>query len=85
MGRVGLVTADGLARNRKFAIVGVFVVAAIITPPDIISQIGLGLPIILLYELSILAVRAVERRRAAQEAEEEAEADSASTELDPGK
>lgn len=85
MGRVGLVSADGLARNRKFAVVGVFVAAAVITPPDIISQIGLGLPIILLYELSILAVRAVERRRAAQEAaEEEAEADETSTELDPG-
>ena len=85
MGRVGLVSADGLARNRKFAIVGVFVAAAVITPPDIISQIGLGLPIIVLYELSILAVRAVERRRAAQEAaEEEAEADETSTELDPG-
>lgn len=85
MGRVGLVSADGLARNRKFAVVGVFVAAAVITPPDIISQIGLGLPIIVLYELSILAVRAVERRRAAQEAaEEEAEADETSTELDPG-
>jgi sec-independent protein translocase protein TatC len=55
MGRVGIVTADGLARNRKYAIVGVFVVAALLTPPDIISQIGLGVPIILLYELSIVS------------------------------
>ncbi|MGH6886352.1 MAG: twin-arginine translocase subunit TatC, partial [Geminicoccales bacterium] len=73
MGRVGLISADALARNRKYAIVGVFVVAAIITPPDIISQIGLAIPIILLYELSIVAVRIVERRRAAAEAAEEAE------------
>ena len=46
MGRVGLISSEQLARNRKFAIVGVFVVAAIITPPDIISQIGLAIPIL---------------------------------------
>jgi sec-independent protein translocase protein TatC len=51
----------------------VFVVAAIITPPDIISQIGLAIPILLLYEISIIAVRIVERRRAEAEAAEEAE------------
>jgi sec-independent protein translocase protein TatC len=68
MGRVGLVSSEGLARNRKFAYVGVFVVAAIITPPDIISQIGLGIPIIFLYEISILMVRMVERKRAEAEA-----------------
>jgi sec-independent protein translocase protein TatC len=73
MGRVGLVSAETLARNRKYAIVGVFVVAAVLTPPDIISQIGLGLPIIVLYEISIIAVRIVERRRAEAEAAEEAE------------
>jgi sec-independent protein translocase protein TatC len=73
MGRVGLVSADTLARNRKYAIVGVFVVAALITPPDIISQIGLGVPIIILYEISIIAVRIVERKRAEAEAAEEAE------------
>jgi sec-independent protein translocase protein TatC len=73
MGRVGLVSADALARNRKYAIVGVFVVAAVITPPDIISQIGLGVPIIVLYEISIIAVRIVERKRAEAEAAEEAE------------
>ncbi|MGF1562060.1 MAG: twin-arginine translocase subunit TatC [Geminicoccaceae bacterium] len=70
MGRVGLISADDLVRNRKFAIVGVFVVAAVLTPPDIISQIGLGIPIIILYEISIISVRMVERRRAQAEAEE---------------
>ena len=73
MGRVGLISSETLARNRKYAIVGVFVVAAIITPPDIISQIGLAIPILLLYEISIIAVRIVERRRAEAEAAEEAE------------
>jgi len=74
MGRVGLITSEQLKRNRKFAIVGVFAVAALITPPDVISQIGLGVPIILLYELSIIAVRIVERWRAEAEAAEAAEA-----------
>jgi sec-independent protein translocase protein TatC len=61
----------------------VFVVAAIITPPDIISQIGLAIPILVLYELSIIAVRMMERRRAEAEAAEEAEDESASgTDLD---
>jgi len=89
MGRVGLVSADGLARNRKFAIVGVFIVAAVLTPPDVISQIGLGIPIILLYELSIIAVRMVERKRAEAEAAEAAEDDEAAgdagVDLDPGR
>ena len=71
MGRAGLVTSEGLARNRKYAIVGVFIVAAVLTPPDIISQIGLGLPIILLYEISIQMVRMAEKKRAQSEQEEE--------------
>lgn len=82
MGRVGLISADALSRNRRYAIVGVFVVAAVITPPDIISQIGLAIPILLLYELSIVAVRIVERRRAEAEAAEEAEDSAPGTELD---
>jgi sec-independent protein translocase protein TatC len=84
MGRVGLITSEQLARNRKFAIVGVFVVAAVITPPDVISQVGLAIPILLLYELSIIAVRIVEKRRAEAEAAEDA-ADEAGTELDAGR
>jgi sec-independent protein translocase protein TatC len=74
MGRVGIISSDGLVRNRKFAYVGVFVVAAVITPPDIISQVGLGIPIIALYEISIWMVRMVERKRAEAEAEAEDEA-----------
>ncbi|MEO1091195.1 MAG: twin-arginine translocase subunit TatC [Pseudomonadota bacterium] len=70
MGRVGLVTSEQLARNRKYAVVLTFVVAAVLTPPDIISQVGLALPVLLLYEISIHAVRMVERRRAEAEAAE---------------
>jgi sec-independent protein translocase protein TatC len=73
MGRVGLVTAEGLARNRRYAIVIAFVVAAVLTPPDVISQIGLALPVIGLYELSIFLVRMAEKRKREREAEEEAE------------
>lgn len=56
LARVGVVSAVGLRAYRKHAIVAVFVVAAIITPPDLISQVALGIPVLLLYELSILAV-----------------------------
>ena len=72
LARAGIVTADGLARKRRYAIVGVFVVAAVLTPPDVISQIGLALPIILLYEASILGARLMERKRAERDASEDA-------------
>ena len=44
-----------LRKGRRYAIVGMFVVAAVLTPPDVISQIGLAVPLLALYELSILA------------------------------
>ncbi len=72
MGRVGLISSQQLSASRRFAIVGVFVVAAVITPPDIISQITLAIPLLVLYEISIVAVRMVERRRAEAEAAEAA-------------
>jgi len=75
MGRVGLISSAGLVRNRKYAIVAVFGVAAVLTPPDIISQVGLALPIIILYEISIIMVRMAEKRRREREAEEEAAED----------
>lgn len=55
--KVGILDVESLRKGRRYAIVGMFVVAAIITPPDIISQIGLAVPLILLYEISILAAR----------------------------
>lgn len=63
LGHAGIVSADGLAAKRKYAIVIMFGVAAVLTPPDIISQIGLALPGLLLYEISIRLVRRVERKR----------------------
>lgn len=65
LARAGFVTAEGLKAKRRHAILGVFVVAAVLTPPDPISQIALALPTILLYELSIFAVKFAEKKRAA--------------------
>ncbi|MEI2300265.1 twin-arginine translocase subunit TatC [Ensifer sp. MJa1] len=65
LARVGFVTSQGLAEKRKYAIVIAFIVAAVLTPPDPVSQIGLALPAILLYEISIYTARLVERQRAA--------------------
>lgn len=73
MARAGIVTADGLADKRKYAIVCAFVAAAILTPPDPISQIGLALPIIFLYEVSIIASRMAEKKRAQRLDEENAD------------
>ena len=72
LARVELVNVEQLKRGRRYAIVGILAVAAFITPPDPISQIGLAMPMYLLYELSILSVRWVERSRAAAEAAEAA-------------
>ena len=63
LARAGLVTSAALAAKRKYAIVGVFILAAIITPPDVVSQIGLAIPIIILYEVSIIGAKLIERRR----------------------
>lgn len=78
MARVGLVTAAGLAKQRRYAIVLVFIAAAVLTPPDIFSQISLALPLILLFEISILSCKFVERQRAKRQAEEEAEDENTS-------
>lgn len=63
LARVGIVTAKGLAEKRRYAIVGVFIFAAVVTPPDVISQCSLAVPMVLLYEASIISARMVERRR----------------------
>ncbi|WP_226581787.1 twin-arginine translocase subunit TatC [Acuticoccus sediminis] len=72
LGKAGLVTAADLRKKRKYAIVVVFILAAVLTPPDPISQIGLAVPGLLLYEISILCVRRIEKNRAKREAEEAA-------------
>ncbi|HZP19158.1 MAG TPA: twin-arginine translocase subunit TatC [Bauldia sp.] len=69
LARIGVVTSDGLRGYRRYAIVIAFVVAAVLTPPDVISQFSLAIPTLVLYEGAILSVRMVEKRRAAAEAE----------------
>ena len=63
LGKIGLVSSRGLKAKRKYAVVGAFAVAAVLTPPDVFSQTGLAIPTILLYEISIICVRMVEKKR----------------------
>jgi len=72
LARIGVVNSDMLKKGRRYAIVLAFVAAAVLTPPDIISQFGLALPTLLLYEAAIVSVKFVERRRAREEAEADA-------------
>jgi len=67
LGRIGLVTSEFLRRQRRYAIVLVFIAAAILTPPDIFSMLALAVPALGLYELSIFSVRMIEKK-AAQDA-----------------
>lgn len=69
LAQVGLIGVDHLRRWRKYAIVAIVVIAGFLTPPDPISQIGLALPLLALYELSVVSVRFMEKRRLAREAE----------------
>ena len=68
LAQIGLIGVDNLRAWRKYAIVAIVIVAAFLTPPDPISQIGLSIPLLALYELSVLAVKFVEKRRLAKEA-----------------
>ncbi len=60
LAKVGIISSKSLKKMRRYAYVGMFIVAAILTPPDIITQCGLALPLIALYEVSIVAARLVE-------------------------
>jgi sec-independent protein translocase protein TatC len=65
LGRVGIITSDQLKSKRRYFIVAAFAIAAVLTPPDVLSQLSLALPLLLLYEASVWSVRWVERSRAA--------------------
>jgi sec-independent protein translocase protein TatC len=69
LGKVGIVTSQGLKDKRRYAIVGVFVIAAVLTPPDVISQFALAIPTLALYEIAIVLVRMVEKKPDPAEAE----------------
>jgi sec-independent protein translocase protein TatC len=73
LGRLGVVTARGLLRATRWAIVAIFVVAAALTPPDIITQVGLALPLIALYLAGVLAVALFGKRKPKNEDEPEAD------------
>jgi sec-independent protein translocase protein TatC len=73
LGRVGIVTAKMLRNARRYAIVGIFALAAIFTPPDIFSMISLAIPLVFLYEVSIWLVAMIEKKKAKEDAAREAE------------
>jgi sec-independent protein translocase protein TatC len=73
LARAGIIDSQFLKDKRRYAIVIVFVIAAVLTPPDVISQFALAIPTLLLYEASIFSVRMVEKKRAEAEAARAAE------------
>ena len=74
LGRVGIITSDQLKSKRRYFIVIAFVIAAVLTPPDVLSQMSLALPLVALYEGSVWSVRWVEKRVAAERAAADAAA-----------
>jgi sec-independent protein translocase protein TatC len=73
LGKIGLVSSEGLGKGRKYAVVGILAFAAVFTPPDAISQLLLAIPVYMLYEISIFCVRMIERKAEKAEATAAAE------------
>ena len=71
LAKVGIISSAGLKRHRRYAYVGMFVVAAVLTPPDVISQLGLAIPLIGLYEISVVMAKWVEPEQPPEEPDEE--------------
>ena len=63
LARVGFVDSEYLRTRRKYVVIIIFTIAAVLTPPDPITQIGLGIPLLILYELSILSVKIIEKNK----------------------
>ena len=62
LAHIGFIDSEYLRQRRKYFVVIIFTMAAILTPPDPITQIGLALPLLLLYELSIFTVKFIEKK-----------------------
>ena len=69
LNRAGLVTRQQLLKTRRYVVVGIFIVAALITPPDVVSQIALAVPLLVLFEASLWLMLLSERRAAKEEAQ----------------
>lgn len=82
LARAGITSSQGMREKRRYAVLIAFVAAAILTPPDPLSQIALAIPIIVLYEISIHCARLVERNRAKREAAEDDAEDDAGDDVD---
>ena len=80
LARMGLITAAMMRKARRYAILAIFVVAAILTPPDVVSQLLMACPMLVLYELSILVAATFGRKKTKSEADENAEAQAESDE-----
>jgi sec-independent protein translocase protein TatC len=77
LARVGIITSGQLRSKRRYFIVGAFIIAAVLTPPDVISQMSLAIPLLLLFEGSIWSARLVEKKAAASAAAAAAQANPA--------
>ena len=62
LARIGIVDAEFLRKKRKYVVVMIFAAAALLTPPDPITQIGLAIPLLILYELSIFSVNIIDKK-----------------------
>jgi sec-independent protein translocase protein TatC len=76
LGRVGVITSQQLREKRRYFVVAAFVLAAVLTPPDVISQMSLAVPLLLLYEGAVWSVKFVEKKAQAEIAAKQAETDA---------